>query len=142
MSELLDRQRLFARLLPRLLDYIIDSGHTVTMGEAWRSAVQAELYAMGPSARLALAASLDGSYPALAADIRALGSARGIRASVHCDRLAVDLNIFDSGGNLLQSKADYAPFGAFWKSLDSLCKWGGDFGDADHFSIESPEGRS
>ena len=38
-------------------------------------------------------------------------------------------------GKYLTSTADHALFGAFWKSLDPDCCWGGDFNDGNHYSI-------
>lgn len=62
----------------------------------------------------------------------------GIAHSLHGVRLAVDLNLFEeSTGNELTGLEDYRPLGDYWKSLDPLCCWGGDFThtDADHFSL-------
>lgn len=58
--------------------------------------------------------------------------------SLHPDRLAVDLNLFRDGRFLTLSK-DHAPLGAYWKTLNPLCRWGGDFHpkpDGNHYSIE------
>ena|SRR5687767_3018285 len=30
---------------------------------------------------------------------------------------------------------DHADLGAFWKTLHPFCKWGGDFGDGNHYSF-------
>lgn len=57
--------------------------------------------------------------------------------SNHTRRLAIDLNIFSSSGNLMtleEIRASGLP--DFWKSLDSLNRWGGDFSslqDSPHF---------
>jgi len=45
------------------------------------------------------------------------------------------LNLFKDD-KFLDSAADYIPFGGFWKTLHPAARWGGDFGDADHFSFE------
>lgn len=61
----------------------------------------------------------------------------GIAHSLHLIKLAVDLALFKDGA-LLSSVDDYRPLGEYWKTLDPLCCWGGDFTtrpDADHFSI-------
>ena len=54
--------------------------------------------------------------------------------SKHCDRLAVDLNLFRDGIFLTKTE-DYKLLGEFWKTLDPLNRWGGDwsFGDGNHF---------
>lgn len=66
-------------------------------------------------------------------------SGAGIANSLHTLGLAVDLLLYDANGNYLTDKASYQPLGDYWKTLDPLCRWGGDFTtriDADHFSME------
>ena len=101
-----ETQNHFARLLPRLLDHAHNLGFEVSLGEAWRSREEA--------ARLAKAGL-------------------GIVNSLHCDRLAIDLNLFKDGVYLTDSAA-YAPLGAWWESQGGA--WGGRFvrPDGNHFS--------
>lgn len=62
--------------------------------------------------------------------------AEHMRGSLHYQRCAIDLNLFVDGEYISDgSHPAYRELGAFWKSLDDLCAWGGDFGDANHFSI-------
>lgn len=115
MSDLTDRQEKFARLLPRLLDYVNAQGYGVRLGETWRSDATAHLDQL---------------------------AGKGIDHSLHRLRLAVDFMLAKDGQLLTDSK-DYAFAGAYWKALDTDCCWGGDFKDAkgdpkpdgDHFSI-------
>lgn len=60
---------------------------------------------------------------------------RHVEGSYHYRRLAIDLNLFRNGVYLRRSE-DHAEMGAFWKSLDPKCSWGGDFPDKDgnHYS--------
>lgn len=62
--------------------------------------------------------------------------ASGIQNSLHRKRLAIDLNLIING-QLASSVDDYRPLGEYWKSLNPLNRWGGDFvhprPDADHF---------
>jgi hypothetical protein len=55
--------------------------------------------------------------------------------SFHYKRLAIDLNLF-SGGHWLDLSEDHRPLGEYWKSLDPMCTWGGDFSipDGNHYS--------
>ena len=121
MTELLKKQGLFCVLLSEFIKDLTQRGYLVTMGECWRSPETAEIYAK---------------------------EHKGIVNSVHCLRLACDLNIFTSAGKQLVSKDDYKFAGEIWKSYGEMLErcnqesvqtiWGGDFQpnpDADHFSI-------
>lgn len=106
-----DRQRLFSRLMAALIVHIYASGYEVTMGECWRS-------------------------PAVAAANAMKGT--GIKNSLHCDRLAVDLNLFKDG-KFLTASDDHKPFGEWWEEQHPLCRWGGRFKDrpdGNHYSLE------
>jgi hypothetical protein len=105
-----EKQSAFAALIPRLIDEALFRGYAVTLGEAWRS-------------------------PDEAARLAKLGT--GIRASLHCDRLAIDLNFFVDGVYQTSSDAHQA-IGEWWERQscdDYRCCWGGRFGDANHYSI-------
>ena len=56
-------------------------------------------------------------------------------ASNHLKRCAVDLNFFKDG-KLVWDKAQIAPLGAYWESLNPKNRWGGNFRslvDVPHF---------
>ncbi len=62
--------------------------------------------------------------------------AEHMEGSLHYKRLAIDLNLFVNGRYIRSGKNPaYLKLGAYWKTLHPLCRWGGDFGDANHFSI-------
>lgn len=103
-----EKQSLFAQLVARLILWAHASGYEVTFGEAWRSKEEA--------ARLAK-----------------LGT--GIARSLHTDRLAIDLNLFKAGQYLTSARA-HAPLGEWWEKQHELCRWGGRFGDGNHYSLE------
>lgn len=102
-------QRLLPQLIAKLVTYAYAQGYELTFGEAWRSTATARLYAE---------------------------QGKGIANSLHCDRLAVDFNLFKDGVYITEPAA-YAALGAYWKTLDADARWGGDFHtvDADHFSL-------
>jgi hypothetical protein len=57
-------------------------------------------------------------------------------SSLHYTRLAIDLNLFIRGVYITRSDdMAWIDLGSFWKGLDPSCSWGGDFGDANHFSV-------
>ena len=102
----------FAKRVPRLLDKAFELGFEVTLGDAYRS-------------------------PQEATRLAATGA--GIVRSLHCDRLALDLQLFKDNRYLTQTD-DYRPLGEFWLSLSAdgfECAWGGLFSrqDGGHFSI-------
>lgn len=104
------KQSLFASLTARLIDQAIALGFEVTFGETYRSPEEAK--------RLAK-----------------LG--KGIVNSLHCQRLAIDLNLFRDGV-YLSSSASHEPLGVWWEAQsteDYECAWGGRFGDGNHYSI-------
>lgn len=107
------RQRLFTKLLPRLIDHAYASGYELTVGDAYRDP------------RVHGAVGVKMGY--------------GHEKSNHKNRLAIDLNLFKDG-EFLQDTNDHTPLGEFWENLDPLCRWGGRFKDGNHYSIESPEG--
>jgi hypothetical protein len=104
LSEL---QQLFARDTLELFKEIYGLGYTFTYGEAMRSAEQAEIYAK---------------------------EGKGIADSLHCKRLAIDINLFRDG-IYLDKTEDYVEIGKYWESLCPSNRWGGKFkrADGNHF---------
>jgi hypothetical protein len=103
-------QTLHVQLIAKLIVFVFaQTGYELTWGEAYRTQEQAQWDATNHI---------------------------GIVNSVHCERLAVDFMLFHEGIYLTDS-AEYKFMGDYWKTLDPLCRWGGDFTtvDADHFSI-------
>lgn len=106
-----DMQELFASCLATLILRLNEMRYGVRMGECYRTAEQASLYA---------------------------ARGIGIKNSVHCERLAADL-ILSQHGEVLTQWGDYAIAGSIWKSLSPSARWGGDFErlrDGQHFSFE------
>jgi hypothetical protein len=60
---------------------------------------------------------------------------KGISNSLHRIGLAVDLNLFKDG-KWLKKGLDHKPLGLYWESLAPDCRWGGRWGDGNHYSIE------
>lgn len=108
-----EKQSLFAELVAQLIIHATLEGYEVTLGEAYRSPEEA--------ARLAR-------------------EGKGIRRSLHTERLAIDLNLFREGRYLGRTE-DHRPLGIWWESLHELCRWGGRHDDGNHYSL-SHEGRA
>ena len=103
-----EAQRLFARLLPRLLDKVLED-HEYTMGDAFRD-------------------------PRVFGEI---GERRGYghAFSAHKRKMAVDINLFKDGVYLSKT-TDHQAIGEWWEQQHPLCRWGGRFEDGNHYSLE------
>ena len=107
--NLSEQQQLFAKDVAKLINFIFNQGYSCTLGEAFRTHEQAAIYAK---------------------------EGKGIVDSLHCQRLAIDLNLFDKDGNYLSESKDYERFGIFWTSINPLNEWGGHWkirADGNHF---------
>ena len=104
-----EKQELFSRLLGDLLHEAHRRGFNVRMGEVLRFKQQAEWNAM---------------------------NGKGIVNSLHCKKLAVDLNLFKNG-KYLTATDDYYILGEWWEKQHELARWGGRFSrpDGGHFSL-------
>lgn len=106
-------QSVFAHRLAKLILAAEGLGYEVTLGEAWRSPEEA--------ARLAQA-----------------GDGAAIVRSLHCDRLAQDLNLYQAGA-WLKTTDDHRALGSLWEAMSddvATCVWGGSWGsDGNHYAI-------
>lgn len=112
MPVLREKQSTFVSLVAQLILEANRRGYELTFGEALRTPEQAALNAK---------------------------KGIGIKNSVHLIRLAIDLNLFRDG-KYLNKTEDHEPLGLYWESLHPLSRWGGRFGDGNHYSLEH-EGR-
>lgn len=105
-----EKQSIFTQLVAGLILAAKGKGYDVTFGETYRSPEEAT---------------------------RLANAGKGIKASLHTQRLAIDLNLF-LNGKYLTSAADHRPLGELWESLTTSeyeCCWGGRFSDGNHYSI-------
>lgn len=113
MAETLrQKQTRFAWLFAKLIVFANSAGYEITLGETFRTFEQAAANAVNGT---------------------------GIANSLHCIRLAGDINLFRNGKYLKKTES-YKILGDWWTSQATDCCWGGDFkgknaGDAGHFSI-------
>lgn len=105
---MIEKQSRFAYWVAMLILKAIEMGYQVTLGEAWRPQEMADFYA---------------------------SKNKGIKNSLHQDRLAIDLNLFKDG-KYLGSTEDHRPLGEWWESLGEEHAWGGRFGDGNHYSFK------
>ncbi len=106
---------LFTSLVPHLITKALELGYEAAIGEVVRDN------------RIALMNAKSGA---------------GIANSLHLVGLALDLNLYRDGVYLAGSESHHE-LGTYWKSLDQLCRWGGDFKrqDGNHYSL-TWEGRA
>ena len=107
-SELQIAQFQFTQNVAKLIEHIYDSNFLCTLGEVYRTKEQAEWYA---------------------------AKGIGIKNSLHCQRLAIDINLFDRNEEYLTDGKAYEQFGIFWENLHPDNVWGGRWkkGDFGHF---------
>ena len=103
------KQELFMRLLPRLIDKAHELGFDVRGGDLFRDP------------RVHGAWNEKGGYGAV--------------RSCHKLKLAIDLNLFRDGG-FKSSTDDHRELGEWWEKQHELCRWGGRFNDGNHYSLE------
>lgn len=103
-----EKRCLFTALLAKLIEHINASGYECSLNEVMRDKRVAELNAK---------------------------SGKGIARSNHLVGLAADVNLYNEGVYLERTES-HAPFGAWWKQQHPLCRWGGDFNDGNHYSLE------
>ncbi len=104
-----EKQELFMRLLPRLIDKAHELGFEIRGGDLFRAPE-----AFGPYGK-------KGPY--------------GRANSNHKLKLAIDLNLFKEN-KYLTTTEDHRPLGEWWENQHPLCRWGGRFNDANHYSLE------
>jgi len=131
-----EHRQLFSALLPDLLAEAHRLGYAVAIDEVKRGKVQAIVNAIPLSIRALIALSVRPFSVALAEALSDPRAGVGIRNSLHLDGLAVDLQLYKPPETWLTDAADYEPLGIWWENRHPLARWGGRFGDADHFSLE------
>jgi hypothetical protein len=60
---------------------------------------------------------------------------KGIANSVHLQGLAIDLHLY-RGGRYLTQTEDHQQLGEWWERQHPLARWGGRWGDGNHYSFE------
>lgn len=107
-ESLRQKQSRFARMVADLIIKAYELDFSVTFGDAYRDP------------RLHGAIGIKKGY--------------GHSSSCHKLRLAIDLNLFNKGGEFLQTTEDHRELGEYWESIGGT--WGGRFNDANHYSLE------
>lgn len=110
-----DKQRLFCINIAKLIVWAYEQGYELRYDEAYRTPEQAAWNAQ-------------------------LG--KGIKNSLHTKHLAMDLPLYKDSSpavddDIYQTETEaYRPLGEKWESMHPDNRWGGRFGDGNHFSME------
>lgn len=106
-----ERQFIFTKNVMHLLGFAFLHDYKVTLGEIYRTKEQAEIYAK---------------------------EGKGILQSLHCKKLALDLNLFTYDGVYITDSESYEKLGTYWESLHPDNRWGGKFShkDGNHFEMK------
>ena len=104
-----EKQREFARLVPRLIDKAHELGFQVTLGDAYRD----------PRVHGEVGTKLGYGHP----------------KSAHKQRLAIDLNLFKDGRYITDDEG-HKDLGAWWEQQHPDCRSGTRFKDPNHYSFE------
>lgn len=104
------KQAIFIRNLAKLILWAFDQGYELTIGEAYRTQEQQDIYLKTGKTK--------------------------VKHSKHQDRLAVDLNLFINGEFII-TRDPYEPLVKYWKSMHPDNIAGYDWGwDANHFEMK------
>lgn len=103
------KQELFMRLLPRLIDKAHELGFEVRGGDLFRDP------------------RVHGNH--------GVQKGYGRSRSNHKLKLAIDLNLFRDG-SFITDTAGHKELGEWWEKQNELCRWGGRFNDGNHYSLE------
>jgi len=126
-----ERQELFMRLLPRLIDKAHEMGFFIRGGSLFRDP---RLH--GAHGYPTIMAWLEQNYPDVADAAEAAGYRDyGSRVSLHKDKCAIDLNLRHAGGNMVTTTDEHAPLGAWWEAQHPYCRWGGRYNDGNHYEL-------
>lgn len=117
MRELQSKHAFFIALLIR---WAYAHGYELTFGDAYRDPLLAKINS-----------GLYGMIEKATGVITWLAR-RGSKNSLHCDRLAVDFNLFRDG-HYLSKTEDHLEMGRHWESLYVFNRWGGRYGDGNHY---------
>lgn len=115
-------QSKFAFNIALLIKYAYVHGYEVTFGDAYRDPLLAKLNS-----------GLYGLIEKVTSKITWL-SRRGSINSLHCQRLALDINLFRDGRYLSTSEA-HLVLGRYWEQLHTFNRWGGRFKDGNHYEM-------
>jgi len=128
-KSLREKQSIFAKNVAKLILYIFEQGYECTLSECYRTPEQAWINA------LPFNSSLEALAPGMSRKVYPYRvGGKGIRKSLHCERLAIDINLFKDGVYLATTEA-HKPFGDYWESLHPLNRWGGRWEDGNHYEM-------
>jgi len=134
-ETLSSKQSRFTLNIAKLLLWMSECGYQPKLGEGKRSDEQAEINAIGVEGRSRVAALIKLEFPLLAQKIVNNGKNNGIRNTVHEKQLGQDIDLLKNGA-YLSTTEDHRRFGEWWENQGPDHRWGGRWGDGNHYSFE------
>jgi len=115
-------QSIFVSNIAILIRYAYSLGYELTFGDAYRDPLLAKINS--------------GEYGLIekATNVIKWLARRGSKNSLHCRRLAIDLNLFRDCKYLSTTEA-HRELGRYWESLNGYNRWGGRFNDGNHYEM-------
>jgi len=125
-----EKQELFMRLVPGLINKAHELGYEIRGGSLFRDP---RLH--GQKERPDVMTWLEANFP----DVHAVATKAGYkgygsRVSQHKDKCAIDLNL-SKDGDMVWSTEAHRELGTWWEQQHTLCRWGGRYNDGNHYEL-------
>lgn len=127
-----ERQELFMRLLPRLIDKAHDLGFEIRGGDLFRDP---RLH--GEYSQKSLMQELKRILGSLALRLLKQKGYKhyGSKTSEHKNKCAIDLNLRHPDTGMVWSTEGHKELGKWWEEQHTMCRWGGRFNDGNHYEV-------
>jgi hypothetical protein len=127
-----ERQELFMRLLPRLIDKAHELGFEIRGGDLYRDPRFHGEY--GKPSIMRYIVKFLGSFHI--ARIRDAGYLHyGKSNSEHKNKCAIDLNLRHKDGGMVWDTEGHRELGEWWEAQHKMCRWGGRYDDGNHYEL-------
>ena len=126
-----ERQELFMRLLPRLIDKAHELGFEIRGGDLFRDPRLHGAY--GKDTVIRYLEALGNAFNMNKARDQGYRN-YGKKSSEHKNKCAIDLNLFQDG-QYRASTDDHRELGTWWEDQHTMCRWGGRYNDGNHYEV-------
>jgi hypothetical protein len=132
LMKLGERQELFMRLLPRLIDKAHELGFEIRGGDLFRDPrLHGEVGK--PSLKKFLKKFIGSAHNRTIEDAGYLHY--GNPHSQHKNKCAIDLNLRHPETGMVWSSEGHRELGEWWEKQHPMCRWGGRYNDGNHYEL-------